>query len=73
MNKKEALVLVCETAYEWAGEYGFSDPTGAKIVIEAAELLHPYRVTYDGHVHPKKSKAESKEDSTEWKQWWDNV
>lgn len=41
MTSDEALVIVVETAFEWAGEYGFAIPQRAQQVWDAARLLRP--------------------------------
>lgn len=41
------LELVCEIAFDWAGEYGFSMPDHAREVWRAAARLAP-------HLEPKR-------------------
>jgi hypothetical protein len=38
---QDDLAIVCEIAFEWAGEYGFSDPDEATKVWLAAKRLRP--------------------------------
>ena len=41
MDQEEAITTLCEIAFSWAGEYGFSDPEGASKAWNAARLLRP--------------------------------
>lgn len=41
IETEKAITLVCEIAFAWAGEYGFSNPEEATKVWNAAKLLRP--------------------------------
>ncbi len=47
------LEIVCEIAFDWAGEYGFSDPDTAKEIWDAATRLCP-------HLEPKPTEQDLK-------------
>ena len=41
LTTEQAIEIVVQVAFEWAGEYGFDDPEGAGEVWAAAKLLRP--------------------------------
>jgi hypothetical protein len=40
-EREQDITTVCEIAFEWAGEYGFSSPDEATQVWKAAARLRP--------------------------------
>ena len=59
-GQQEALLLVCKTACDWAGEYGFSAPLEATEVLRAVFALCPEAMdVQDQEYFAKLAKAKS--------------